>query len=346
METVRDATERIGSAMECRTVQDTTVLRRQQGFTIVEFMVAVGLLGILMLAVSGSVTSQQRTYVVVDQVAEVKQNVRVVADLIEREIRNAGFMVPTHGAVCGVDAVNTADKLYVSDHSQIVALNAVPATSLTRPLGAVVQGVGAGGLGSGSQGLSLDTLDIDGVGGGSDFSVGAGVIVADRNGAFTGVACGTVTAIGPNPDQIQVDLENATGVIGPGAELVAIPALVYELVGNTLRRNGVTLVSQVDDLQVAYFFDLNGNDLVDANELRADGVGGVDDYDPQALDASQLREVRINLVLRTRDPDPNQTWQQGIGQVTENRTPGSVPGSDGVRRRVHTSTVRLRNVVS
>jgi hypothetical protein len=97
---------------------------------------------------------------------------------------------------------------------------------------------------------------------------------------------------------------------------------------------------------VAYFFDFNGNDLVDPSEFRADGDGGVDGYDAANLDASALREVRINLVLRTRDPDPNTTWQQGIGQVTENRDPDTVPGTDGVRRRVHSSTVRLRNVLS
>jgi hypothetical protein len=50
--------------------------------------------------------------------------------------------------------------------------------------------------------------------------------------------------------------------------------------------------------------------------------------------------VRANLVLRTRFPDAN--WSQGVFQNLENRT--AVAGTDGFRRRVHTATVRLRNV--
>lgn len=316
--------------------------RRRGGFTIVEFMVAVGLLAVLMLGVSSSVTSQHRTYVVVDQVAEAKQNVRVVAGLLERELRNAGYMVPNTGAACGLDAQAGTDRLYVSDYGAIVGLSAIPAESLAQSLGAVIQG--GGGVGAGGQTLTVDTTDLDGVGGGNDFQVNGGVIITDRNGAMTGAACGVVTGLGPGANQIQVTMDNATGGLVPGAELVAIPAIVYEVVNGQLLRNDVPLVDQVDDFQVAWFFDQNGDFMVDPGDWLADGAGADDDYEPENEDGTLLREVRINVVIRTRDADPNPNWQGGIGQVTENRTPGSAPGNDGVRRRVHTSTVRLRNV--
>lgn len=319
------------------------IARARAGFTIVEFMVAVGLLGVLMLGVSSSVTSQHRTYVVVDQVAEAKQNVRVVAELVERELRNAGYMVPNTAAACGLDATADTDRLYVSDYSAIVGLSAVPAESLTKPLGALIQG--GGGVGSGPQTLTLDTTDIDGVGGGNDFQVNGGVIIADRNGAMTGAACGVVTALGPAANQVRVTMDNATGGLAPGAELVAVPAIVYQVVNGQLQRNAVPLVDQVDDFQVAWFFDQNGDFLVDPGDWLADGEGANDDYEPENEDGTLLREVRINVVIRTRDADPNPNWQGGIGQITENRTAASAPGNDGVRRRVHTSTVRLRNVL-
>jgi hypothetical protein len=51
--------------------------------------------------------------------------------------------------------------------------------------------------------------------------------------------------------------------------------------------------------------------------------------------------VRVNLVTRTRSED--REWTQGRLQATENRAAAGV-GSDGFRRRVHTSTVMLRNL--
>jgi len=318
--------------------------RAERGFTLVEFLVAVGLLSVLMLGVASSFTFQQRTYVVVDQVAEAKQNVRVVADLIEREIRNAGYMVPGTAAVCGADDDEGADKLYISDYSAIVAMNAMPTPLLTKPLGAVITNANQAGI-SGSPTLTLEDVDLDGVGG-IDFEVDSGVILADRNGAITSVACGTVTAIGAGAllnVPVSVDLEDGTGPLDSGSEMVAIPAIVYELVGDELQRNGQTIVEQVEDFQVAWFYDLDGDQLVGPGEYIADGVGGADTYDATDLDATLLRELRINVVVRTRDEDPNESWQGGVGQATENRDPDSVAPTDGARRRVHTSTVRLRN---
>lgn len=319
--------------------------RREHAFTLIEFMVAIGLLSILMLGVTSSFTFQQRTYVVVDQVAEAKQNVRVVADLIERELRNSGYLVPGAAAACGVDDTAGPDKLYVSNAQAIVAMGSLPSNLLTTPLGAVITNASAAGLGPGDETLQLETLDLDGIGGG-DFVTGAGVIIADRNAGLTGVACGTVGVVGavaPGSTPVQVTLEDSTGPLPNGTELVAVPAIVYELVGDELRRNGVTIVDQVDDFQVAWFYDLNGDDLVDPGEYIADGQGINDDHDTTDLDHTLLREVRISVVVRTRDEDPNRSWQRGIGQVPENRDPNSVAAQDGARRRIHTSTVRLRN---
>lgn len=319
---------------------------RERGFTIIEFMVAIALFSVLMLAVAQSFPVQQRTYVVTDQVAEAKQNVRVIADLIERDIRNAGYMMPMTAALCGVDSANGADKLYVSDYSQIVSMNQIPSNMLTLPLGAELP---AGPVSGSTSTVFVDRVDLDGIGGGPDFAVNAGLIVADRNGATPSVACGTVTSVG-NPVlpsvPIGVDMENGSGPLNSGSALVAVPAIVYELNGTTLMRNGIPLVDQVEDFQVAWFFDLNDDGTVDPGEYKADGQGGADAYDPVALDSTLLREVRINLVVRTRDEDPNQNWQMGVGQALENRTAGSVAPTDGARRRTHTSTIRLRNNLS
>jgi hypothetical protein len=110
-------------------------------------------------------------------------------------------------------------------------------------------------------------------------------------------------------------------------------------VNGALERDGHVLVENVDDFQVAYFFDGDGDALVDANEFR--GVAGVAyDASDAAIEENEIREVRANLVLRTRFEDPS--WTQGFFQNLENRA--AVVGTDGFRRRIHTATVRLRNV--
>jgi len=319
--------------------------RRERAFTLMEFMVAVGLLGVLMIGVTSSFTFQQRTYVVVDQVAEAKQNVRVVADLIERELRNAGYMVPGTASVCGVDDDEGPDKLYISNAQAIVAMSSLPANLLTTPLGAIITTAPSSGLGAGSQTIAVDTLDLDGIGG-ADFEEDAGIIIADRNLGLTSVACGVVTTVGAaggSTVPLQITLEDSTGALASGSELVAIPAIVYELDGDELKRNGITIVDQVEDFQIAWFYDLNDDGLVDPGEYIADGQGVNDTYDATDLDGTLLRELRISVVVRTRDEDPNRTWQGGIGQTLENRDPDSVAAQDGARRRIHTSTVRLRN---
>ena len=97
-------------------------------------------------------------------------------------------MVPETATVCGADDTVGPDKLYVTDYSQIVSMSAMPTASLTRALGAVVASPPVSGVGSGTQTINVDTVDLDGLGGGPDFAVGAGVILADRNGATTGAS--------------------------------------------------------------------------------------------------------------------------------------------------------------
>ena len=89
--------------------------------------------------------------------------------------------------------------------------------------------------------------------------------------------------------------------------------------------------------RLAFFFDANYNGVVDANEVE--GVSG-NDYVAQSTDISPLREVRLNLVVRTRLEDRE---FEGQAHQWENRT--SATPTDGFRRRSYQSTVRLRNLV-
>lgn len=324
--------------------------RREAGFSLIELMISAALMGIVLVYLMQSFSAQQRTYVMVDQVTEAQQNLRAISDLVEREIRLAGFMVDEGGAVCGVDATNGADTLFVSDAA---ALD--PATAVQPTLGARLSAgsVPASGsvtltLGSGDTVVldgqpAYDSINADGVND-SDFRVGGGVIVYDRNSPSRGAACGTVTSV-PSTTSLRVNfLAWTLGGAAAGAQLVAVPAHVYQINGTAqLLRDGDLLSDDVEDLQVAYFYDNNANNSVaDAGEGL--GTTVATSYAASAADNSNLRELRLNFVVRTRGSDP--TFTQGVFQTTENRTvvPAPTAQDSQTRRRVHTTTVRVRNV--
>jgi prepilin-type N-terminal cleavage/methylation domain-containing protein len=68
------------------------LLRR--GFTLVELLVAIGLLAVVLLFVFDTFTYQHATYSVVDQISEAQQNSRAIARLVATWCRPA----PRHAA--------------------------------------------------------------------------------------------------------------------------------------------------------------------------------------------------------------------------------------------------------
>ncbi len=317
----------------------TSHSHRRGGFTLIELMIASLMMGILTVYMLQSFSVNQRNYVMLDQTVETQQNLRAIGDLIGRDIRHAGFMVPAGAGVCGVDLQNAPDLLYISDADALDPTGKMDAD----------MGAGFGGNNVASGVLNLDPVleepdqpfydtDADGVMD-SDFQIGGGVIVVDKLNPARGAACGRVTNVSPGTNQITIAL--TTGPLGPtgaATDLVAVPAHEYQLnAQQMLLRDGLILAQGVEDLQVAYFFDDNNDNLVDPGDYR--GVLG-NNYLASALDGSDLREMRVNIVVRTRAQDVNFT--QGQFQTTENRA--AVAGNDGFRRRVYTSTALLRNI--
>jgi len=341
-------------------------MRRNDGFSLIEVMVAAAIVMVVMLGISRVFTTQHQTYVVVDQVTEAQQNLRAVVDLIERDARRAGFMVPPHAAVCGWDQTTGPDTLFVSNTDALLTVFDLEDLSdeagnegldLSGNFGAPVNGVTTGwGPTGGSFSFTLartwaDVDDADGNGTTDvDFAVGGGVILVASREQDGLAACGIITSIGGNT--LTVDFGStsfASSAGGLNAGVVAVPAHVYQVVAGTpnqLRRDGRLLASDVEDLQLSYFFDLDDDRVVDGGEAFGSSGGTAQPWELSPAssrpDFSTLREVRINIVTATRDDDPNRHYQIGAGEVTGNRTTG-LPSGDGKRRRVSTARVRVRN---
>jgi Tfp pilus assembly protein PilW len=310
-------------------------------------MIASAILAIVMVSTMQIFTVNNRTYVKIDSVVDTQQSVRAISSIFERDLRHAGMMVPEAAALCAVDNTDDPDLLYISDHTAINPVDAIGTFD-----GALVQGfVSQVNIGGASTVLILDTLvlepdtpdpsyDTDGNGvNDSDFRENGGVIVTDMMDPSRGSACGVVTNVDLATPSITVVIKTGQlGTLAGAYALTAVPALEYRIDSAKLYRNNLRLADGVEDLQLAYFLDTNGNNALDVGELY--GTSG-NNYVAAASDASDLRAVRFNVVTRTRSEDDQFT--QGFIQPRENRTVGSAT-RDGYRRRVHTAIVRMRNI--
>lgn len=327
-------------------------LRRCAGYSLIELMVTAAILLIVMIGITQSFMMQQKAYIVVDQVTEAQQNLRAVADLLERDVRRAGYMVPPHAAVCAYDRTTAPDVLFVSNSDTIRSVYDLEDENidLTPNMGApVTNDVSTWSAAGGADTVDLAQLWVDHQPDGNDFTVGEGVIIVNRNQQDAPVACGTVDEI--NGNQLTVNFgSSTTGAVGSNADVVAVPAHKYEVVAGTpnqLQRNGQLLASDVEDFQLTFFFDEDADLVLDAGEDFGN-AGGTDE--PWELtpatnrpDFSSLREVGVNIVTSTRDDDPNADYQLGAGQIMGNRDGTTLPSGDGKRRRVHSARVRIRN---
>lgn len=352
------------------------------GFSLIEMMVSMAILILITVYMTDLLLRQSRTYTVLDQVSEIQQNIRAISDLVEREIRTTGFMTEEAGVVCAVDLLNAPDILVVTDAAVFD-----PTDQNASDMGVDISELEYTGVGTDTFNVStlVDTTashDIDGDGTpDSDFfdlqpaaaapwpqGQSGGVIIYDRNDPTAGTSCGRVVRGSLSATQVQVDYTFGLlpAVYAPvalstvGADLRMVPAVVYQVdqlgalavppVTSRLLRNGLVIAEDVEDLQLAMWFDADTDGTQDNGEYWGSDpanplTGG--SYVSSARDHREVREIRVSLMLRTRQQDPNvlatTALPQGQFQNMENRNTAA-PARDAFVRRIQTLTIRPRNV--
>jgi len=329
-------------------------MRRQTGYSLIELLIAIAILGVILAGIFYSFGVQNEKYVIVDQVTDAQQSLRGVAEMVERDVRRSGYMVPHAAAACAHDHTDRPDVLFLSE------------TEAIRPLDDLKQNAPellVGDLGIGVVAVTSTTVQVTGggtpqlkidSGASGGLVVGGGVILVDREDPEQRVACGEITAIGG--DMLTVDFGPSPDATAIGAsDVVAIPAVVYKIRPATatdpsqLLRNGLVLAYDVEDLQAEVYFDVDASGTENAATERFGALNAAGTYPPASgagFDMSTLREVAVSVVTVTQDDAPNTTGgaitlSQGL--VVANRNTSLAP-ADRRLRRLQTANVRLRNL--
>lgn len=323
--------------------------RDDSGFSMLEMLVAVAVMGVVTSQLFMLLNSQKRVYMASERVLDVQEDTRTVIDLIAYDARMAGFMVPRSGGVASVDGgVNAADRLCISDSSYFDS-PALDPNTLTYPsstLSRLTEFDGAiPALAAGDR-TALTTLNVD------------ESTEADRANDFVGPGRGVILSDGVRAHCARItEIQITTIIFDPPLpfafaapeDVRVVPAVIYELDENTLTltRNGLVVATGIEDLQAEYWID---DVILDAN---GDGNGRIDNdtefpvhdltQPPIATrDLSKLRRVRISVVTRT-----DQEENPGGHQIDNRMRPASanrVAGpSDTFRRRRFVTSVLPRN---
>lgn len=321
---------------------------RQRGFTLIEMLVVIAVFGLVTIYVGRILIVNERAYHTVEGTSEAQQNLRLVGDLVEDAIRHAGMMVPREAAACGVDSTAATDVLYLSDAGAID-----PQGDFDPYIGASVS---AGVISiNGTATLQLDSLiiepapptraayDTDGNGvADSDFRRDAGVIVADLANPDRGTACGRITGI--DLANTRITVQGAAALAGGAAnpaQLVAVPANEIRIDTMQLLWNGVSVAQGIDDLQIAWIFDLDGDNVIDLPGEQRGAAGGTQ-YSSSEYSSAALRELEVGVVARARMAELEFV---GRPQALLNRNSAGFT-NDNFRRRTFETRVRLRNLVA
>ncbi|HEX9756987.1 MAG TPA: prepilin-type N-terminal cleavage/methylation domain-containing protein [Nitrospiria bacterium] len=213
-----------------------SLLKNSFGFTLIEMMVVVVILGVSMIWIFEMVVNQQKGYLIQEEVSEAQQDIRVAMDMIAAEIRRAGADIPK-----GVIPLCPAAPACTNSNPDSISF------SITNGFSTFL--VPSGGLVVDGGATKVYVQSINGFIG--------GVVNILRPGSKELISSHTISAGGPLPGppaEIPLDTPAPdSAVLRPGDMVVYPPFIVtYDLVGTSLRRNGVTLAENIQDLQFSY----------------------------------------------------------------------------------------------
>jgi prepilin-type N-terminal cleavage/methylation domain-containing protein len=291
-----------------------------RGFTAIELLVAMAMLAIVSSQLLLVFQTQQKAYTVNERILDAQEDARLVLDLLVQETRMAGFMMPEVAATSSIDGGASApDTFCVSDANEIdeSTLDGVSDRfDRARLAAAVAINDTFVDLVAGHQDIDGDTAN--------DFSAGQAVIIGEAGDSF----CAMIATIVGDRMNLDRKIDRA---FSTSARVT--PAVMYDVDANGLSRNGLLLSAEVEDLQVEFGIDTNGDGVL----AVADGELPLKN-DLTGENPAQVRQVRLTVTTRTGATDPEFT---GGFPAAANRGAGA---ADNFRRRRFVTSIRPRNL--
>ncbi len=102
---------------------DRKLLTNKRGFTFVELLIVMAMLGLVIAAIYSLYRTHQKAAYTEDEVVEVQQNLRIAMDSITRDVRMAGFLIPRTGGITPIKAELTSNGTGTANDA--ITINAI-----------------------------------------------------------------------------------------------------------------------------------------------------------------------------------------------------------------------------
>ena len=335
----------------------------RKGFTLVELMVALVLSFILVGAIYGTFTSQQKSYTVQDQIAEAQQNARMAMNVLMRDIRMAGYGMPDGGITIGSppnrETYTNAIQITKNGNEQPDSITLVGAFGA--PSGYLARTVSPGStqlfLRSSHEASNFDATDnryifIGGLDTVTILSVSGNVITLNETTKVrypTAILTAGVGSGDTNLSVVDGSGLNSGDVLSLGTETITITAVSPQTITvdtdlETAGNQGITgtypagtiinpipvfRVTAVEYILDPYYGSFTRADMavIAGGGTATELAGNIDDIQIDPDDQADQSSYTVTLTARTKNPDPDY-----------------IADPQGYRKRVLQSRVALRNL--
>ena len=326
-----------------RKLKERAAIFSEAGFTLIEMMAAFVILIIAMTAAYATFEFQHASFTVQNRVAETQQNLRAAIEVMSRDIRLAGYGIPSQvglppgllpngdNTIRNLSPLNRTtgpDELYIMYLYDMDANS--PPTTLTSPMPnqsaeinvGSVTGFSIGDLVIISNGLTADMFEVTQVqaaslklqhnpgGSAREYNSPGGHSLWPAGGYGTGSTVAKVRFV-------RYFIDNVTDP--------AHPTLMLDKMTGPAPQ---PLADDIEDMQFQFGLDTNGDFIVDTTAVNS----------PTAAQIPQIRQVRVMLSARTRMPE--RKWQE-VRPAMGDRAAGAA--ADQYRRRTIDVAIDLRN---
>ncbi len=336
-----------------------------RGFTLIELMISLAIFAVVSLAAFSVLSASQKTAIMNDQTVQIQRNVRLAMDLIARDLRMAAYGNPAAGTAGCAQQLTATDNAVGADAGP----DAIQMVTVDQQVGTL-----ASAYTSGNATITVSNLP-------------AGVLAANDVITLEGTVLASTSL--PTGNILTLSSVQSTGssTFPIGTAVFRLACVTYQVtgadgkVGGTgivftpyqLLRNAVPIVDGIEDLQLAYGIDADGNGIIDDQAGGTANVVDCLDFVPNGTACTQgttllaagtvtslpssvnatptsVRQVRITVVGRAVPPEAantvNNVWKDSTftGSSAVQAEDHAIAGTTGIRRRSLTRGVTLRNV--